>query len=372
MVNHSVELAGQAASEHAPAHMRMVVQSGMLKTLGINLYSSIGKVLVEFIANAYDSDASKIDIVLPYERIAAERETLQQEMKGQRAAAKAAAEALRADGAPTDDEADTANDVEAAFEMLTQTLPEEVQIILSDDGHGMSTDEVETRFLPLNRNRRKHPRLTSKTESGKRFVMGRKGLGKLAGFGVAQKVEVWTKREGQTHATIITTDDATIEGADDLGSIQIPVTYERDLDEGLHGTRITFSVLKSDAFREQQETIEKAILSSFNAIRSEDFSINVNGVTLKPVVPDYEFIYPEALTLADVKGGKLAEDSVLLDEIGELKFRYYVGFRKRKEHLAAKERGARIYCNNRLAAGPTLFDLGTGMHSFSDGLRARR
>ncbi|MGO4836007.1 ATP-binding protein, partial [Rhizobiaceae sp. 2RAB30] len=219
-------------AEPAPDYMKMVVQSGMLKTLGINLYTSIGKVLVEFIANAYDSDATEINIVLPYERIATERETLRKSMKTRREDEKRAARQSRADGAVSKDPG--SDGVDAAFEMLTHVLPADVHIVLSDDGHGMSTDEVETRFLPLNRNRRTDPKPNIRTEGGKRFVMGRKGLGKLAGFGVAQKVEVWTKRRGQTHATIITMDDEEIEGAKDVSSIQIPVTYERDLGPELH------------------------------------------------------------------------------------------------------------------------------------------
>ncbi|WP_181176587.1 ATP-binding protein [Mesorhizobium sp. B2-3-5] len=363
MDDHSKAVAQIAqGSEAAPAHMKMVVQSGMLKTLGINLYTSIGKVLVEFIANAYDSDATKIDISLPYERIAAERDKLRKEMKTRREEEKKAEQHAASDVAEHPN--GSSDGVGAAFEMLAHTLPEEVQILLRDDGHGMSTNEVETRFLPLNRNRRTDPKPNLMTEGGKRFVMGRKGLGKLAGFGVAQKVKVWTKRRGQTHATIITMDDEEIEGAKDVGSIKIPVTYERELDPELHGTTITFSVLKSDAFREQKETIEKSIRSSFNAIRPEDFAIRINDEILAPAIPDYEFVYPESLTLEGIRRNELAEDSVQIEDLGEMKFRYYVGFRKRKEHLAAKERGARIYCNNRLAAGPTLFDLGTGMHSF--------
>ena len=36
----------------------------------------------------------------------------------------------------------------------------------------------------------------------------------------------------------------------------------------------------------------------------------------------------------------------------------------RRGQCSAKRRGARVYCNRRLAAGPTLFDLQTGMHNF--------
>ncbi|WP_181169492.1 ATP-binding protein [Mesorhizobium sp. B2-4-4] len=344
----------------------------MLKTLGINLYTNIGKVLVEFIANAYDSDASKIEVQIPFDRITAERTRLRDEMKKRReqeAAKKVAA--LTAEGGglfvETND-SEISDGADAAFEMLLQVLPDDVQIVLTDDGHGMSTEEVQSKFLPLNRNRRMDPESKkesrSKTESGQRFVMGRKGLGKLAGFGVAQKVRIWTKREGQTHATIILMDDDQIEKVGDLGQVQIPVSYENDLDLNLKGTSIAFSTLKSDALREGPETIKKVIRQSFNSIRSEDFAIYVNGDVLKPIVPEYEFIFPPPLDLKAIKDGQRAMGSVEIEDFGTLDFEYYIGFRKRGEHLPSKERGARVYCNNRLAAGPTLFDLGSGMHSF--------
>lgn len=358
--------------------MQMTIQSGMLKTLGINLYTTIGKVLVEFIANAYDSDASKIEVEIPFDRIAAERIRLRQEMKKRREAGvpqKASAPETESDGHAAVGMSIEANEggeisegADAAFEMLLQVLPDDVEITLADDGHGMSTEEVQNKFLPLNRNRRMDPaskkESNSKTESGRRFVMGRKGLGKLAGFGVAQKVKIWTKRKGQTHATIILMDDDQIENVGDLGQVQIPVSYENDLDLDLKGTRITFSTLKSDALREGSETIKKAIRQSFNSIRPEDFAIHINGEILKPIIPEYEFVFPPPLDLKTIKEGQRAHGAVEIEDFGTLDFKYYIGFRKRGEHLPSKERGARVYCNNRLAAGPTLFDLGSGMHSF--------
>src|SRR3546814_11737080 len=41
-----------------------------------------------------------------------------------------------------------------------------------------------------------------------------------------------------------------------------------------------------------------------------------------------------------------------------------VGVRGEVEHLPTYRRGARIYCNSRLAAGPSLIGLPTGMHNF--------
>lgn len=347
-----------------PTTMDMTIQSGMLKTLGINLYTSIAKVLVEFVANAYDSDATKIEITIPHERIAEERKRLRDELKARLEAARAAA---HASGSATAGETTpaTSGEDQIKFDILTQVLASDVRIIMKDDGHGMSTEEVQEKFLPLNRGRRldsERKETQLKTESGKRFVMGRKGLGKLAGFGAAQCVRVRTKRAGETHATIITMDDAELHK--DLLKVSFPVEYEDGLDVSEHGTELTFSHLKSDALKDSIATIKGAIARSFYAIKPDDFSIFVNGEKVVSEIPDYEFLYPEDLTLERIRSDDLATDAVPLEDLGVIKFRYYVGFRKRKEHLAAKERGARIYCNNRLAAGPTLFGLGTGMHSF--------
>lgn len=336
---------------YRPATMKMVIQSGMLKTLGINLYTSIAKVLVEFIANAYDSDATKIEINIPFERIQAERKRLRDQIKSK-----------QTDNSPNKSAA------AVSFEMLAQVLTPDIKITLTDDGHGMTTEQVEGHFLPLNRSRRMDETTRTETrlmtESGKRFAMGRKGLGKLAGFGAAQFVSVRSKRAGQTHATTIKMGEANLNQIEDLSQVPVPVTYEDGLDPHAHGTTITLHNLKGDALKDSLNTIRTAIARSFYAIKPEDFEILINGEKVTPELPDYEFIYPKELTLESLKSNKLVASSVQIEDLGTVPFNYFVGFRKRNEHLPAKERGARIYCNNRLAAGPTLFNLGTGMHSF--------
>lgn len=41
-----------------PKHFTTTIQGGMLEALGINMYTTLGKCLVEFVANAYDADAT--------------------------------------------------------------------------------------------------------------------------------------------------------------------------------------------------------------------------------------------------------------------------------------------------------------------------
>ncbi len=59
-------------------------------------------------------------------------------------------------------------------------------ITIMDDGEGMDASTVQDRYLVVGRNRRAE----GDTESHGRSIMGRKGIGKLAGFGLAEKVTV--------------------------------------------------------------------------------------------------------------------------------------------------------------------------------------
>ncbi|MCR5876593.1 ATP-binding protein [Phenylobacterium sp. J426] len=312
----------------------------MLEALGINMYTTLGKCLVEFVANAYDSEAHNVTITIPHEDIEAARTKVRQAAK-----------------------AEVAAGLRDRFTVLLDTLPNDLKVVIEDDGHGMSWKDVESKFLPLNRKRREGADGTEsniKSETGKRFVMGRKGLGKLAGFGAAENVEVRTKRQGETFATIITLQDSKLKGAANVTDVDIPATYEEGLDPKEQGTRITLSGLKSDAVKERLETLEETIREAFQALRPEDFLVTLNETPLVPQPPEYEFIYPAGGL--DERG--YASSILTIEDIGDVPLKYFVGFRPRGQHLPARKRGARIYCNNRLAAGPSLFKLPTGMHNF--------
>jgi len=52
-----------------PDKFTMAIEGTILEALGVNLYSTIAKCLVEFAANAFDSDAKWINITIPFEEI---------------------------------------------------------------------------------------------------------------------------------------------------------------------------------------------------------------------------------------------------------------------------------------------------------------
>lgn len=67
------------------------------------------------------------------------------------------------------------------------------KIIVEDDGESMNAEELNTCFLAIGRNRRTH---VKDTRTKKRQVMGKKGIGKLSMFGIAEKITVKTVKDG--------------------------------------------------------------------------------------------------------------------------------------------------------------------------------
>ena len=152
-------------------------------------------------------------------------------------------------------------------------------------------------------------------------------------------------------------DGDSLKNADNLAQVDIPVSYEERAETDDQGTSIVLSGLKADAVRHSLDTLKRTITEAFYGIRPEDFAIAVNGDVINSLVGPFVVTYP-----LERDDDGFAKHSFVVDDIGKIEIRYFVGFRE--QSLPARNRGARIYCNHRLAAGPSLFELSTGMHSF--------
>ena len=312
----------------------MRIQGGLLRNLGINMYGSLGKCLVEFAANAYDSDSPALDIILDYEAIENARTLVRKEVK---------------------DAAKLAGEDPPSF--IEDPLPG-CSVVIKDSGHGMLPAEVQDRFLPINRDRRKDPTTAQDmTEAGRRYVMGRKGIGKLSGFGAASTVIVETKRKGEVFSTRFTLKQDDLLNATNLPEVPIIPEYidNQPLDE--QGTTLTLLGLKCDSMKFTREQLQETLAEAFFPVLASEFDIKINGTPINRQEPAYEYVWPEVLDT----DGKVAGTAGNV-ETGQLPFRYVVKFREKS--LAAAKRGARIYCNGRLAFGPGLLDLKTGTHNF--------
>lgn len=156
-----------------------------IEHLGSNMYSRLPNAVAELVANAYDADATAITV--------------------------------RVVG-----------------------TGEQQYIVVADNGHGMSRDDVRDKYLRIGRNRRGSA-ATAMSESGKRTVSGKKGLGKLALFGIGHKIEVSTTRDGVPERLIVTMDWVDLIGTVD-GDYQPKSKGEAALVEE-HGTSVTVSKL---------------------------------------------------------------------------------------------------------------------------------
>ena len=126
---------------------RMTVDLNVLDHLGINLYSNIAAVLTEAVANAWDADAETVDIKID---------------------------------------------------------PNGNWIEIVDDGIGMSVDDMNGKYLRVGYRRRDEDAEHGKTTAKGRPVMGRKGLGKLSLFSIANVIEVESARDGTAHGLRMT------------------------------------------------------------------------------------------------------------------------------------------------------------------------
>lgn len=115
--------------------------------LGVKLYDKASAVVAELIANSYDADAENVTVRLPLSTLLATKHN---------------------DGSVED---------------------HGYIIEVVDDGHGMTPEEAVDFYLKVGRDRRHDPE-GAYSRYKKRPVMGRKGIGKLAPFGICKEIEV--------------------------------------------------------------------------------------------------------------------------------------------------------------------------------------
>lgn len=129
-----------------PVEYKMIISRNTVDKLGIKMYDRVSAVIAELVSNSYDADAEKVIISGPMNgKFLADREG----------------------GVVTS---------------------KDVVISVKDDGHGMTPQEMQSCFLVVGRDRRKGG--VDRSPKKKRKVMGRKGVGKLAPFGICKTIEI--------------------------------------------------------------------------------------------------------------------------------------------------------------------------------------
>lgn len=159
-------------------HYTMRISRRTVDKLGVKLYDRASAVVAELVANAYDADATLVRVRLPIGRLLGrDLGTGDEEDSGQ-------------EQLPFGEVPRTAADDEAGLGAEGETAVEDELIEVFDDGHGMNPGEADRNFLTVGQDRRTNPEQGATSRKFERKVMGRKGIGKLAPFGICSRIEV--------------------------------------------------------------------------------------------------------------------------------------------------------------------------------------
>lgn len=200
-----------------------------IEHLGIRMYSALPPVITELIANSYDADAETVCITL-----------------------------LDSNG--------------------------KKEIIVEDDGIGMTFTELNDKFLRIGRNRRDEEGI-QKT-SKERKIIGKKGIGKLSFFGVAREVEINTKKNGKQNSFIMNWED--IKNSTESEYNPKTIFKDKKYSGNEQGTKIILKELKRESVFDAESLADSI---SRNFIVDSNFKIIIKHNSEKPIIVDNERKY---------------------------------------------------------------------------------
>lgn len=240
-----------------------------------------------------------------------------------------------------------ANAWDAGAETVAIRLPEprtkeaDHEIVIEDDGSGMPHNDIEGQFLVVGRDRREAGQDAPKD----RKPMGRKGIGKLAGFGIAQVVEVLTWAGGS--ATSFSMDAEKLKVAPGK-SVRVRIPWKAaTVPKGTSatGTRITLKQLKHKTALDEND-LRDALARRFSRVVRGEMSVTVNGTIVGEPKIDFESRVPKRVDhheTAKIAWGKKQQT-----------VRYWYGF-ARKPIRNTDLRGFTIYVRGKTAQAPPFF-----------------
>jgi len=213
----------------------MTMSLNILHHLGIGLYSNAPAVLSEVVANSWDADASVVKV----------------------------------------------------------TFNQDDSISIEDDGKGMSLEDINGKYLTVGYQKRLDKDEGPLTQKGRK-PLGRKGIGKLSLFSIANIVEIHTTKNGVKNGLVM--DARSIEqkireeakGEASASGVYHPIDIpQRDIIVKEKGTVIVLRGLKKDAKRTPQ-ALRKRLARRFAIIGpAHGFRVYVDGTEITIADRDY-------------------------------------------------------------------------------------
>ncbi len=201
-------------AEEKKTELEMTFDPNTISHLGIQMYSTLPPVIAELVSNSYDADAHKVTLNL--------------------------------------------ND----SDLTNKTISVE------DNGHGMTFDEINSCFLVIGRNRRDGDAKNQKTHSGKRYVIGKKGIGKLAFFGIAKTIEITTVSNGLLNSFVMDWEE--LKNSDKVYRPRIIKKNEKT--KLPNGTKLTLlNIARKSSFKPMDIAVR--LSKTFSVFDKKDFNV---------------------------------------------------------------------------------------------------
>ncbi|ABX03177.1 MAG TPA: ATP-binding protein [Herpetosiphon sp.] len=273
-----------------------------LNHLSEGLYSNIPAVLSELVANAWDADATEVSIN------------------------------IRQD-----------------------------EIVIQDNGIGMSIEDANTKFLRIGHQKRED---SANTISG-RHVMGRKGIGILAIFGIANIAEVYSCKDGVPHGFIIRKGDIERGISSDV-TLYRPSPVPQDDLSIESGTKIILREIKSSIVN-AEKTLRTDLARRFTIINNNcNFSVIINNIPISDNDRDYlnkvQFLWylgEESSKYADffTKLKKSFEITNLVDGMSGITVKGWIGTVYRPSNIPTSHRTISIFAHGKMIQEDILIDI---------------
>jgi hypothetical protein len=289
----------------------------IIEHLGLQMYQSPTAALAEMVSNAWDADATRIEIRLPTE------------------------------------------------------LGTDAEIVIQDFGNGMTLAEVQAHYLKVGLNRR-GAHSTERSRRLNRAILGRKGIGKFAGFGIARRIIVETISQDTGEKTTFELNYDRIRGGG-TGYVNseplkiVGATHEAP-DAGKiteHGTTIrlaSLSLSRTPSADQMRTSMSRRF--SFGASIS-DFEIFINGIVVPADADEkgVQFSFPRDYEAAErpdalhpLIDGEWGVEELPDANVVRWRYRFY------EEPINESElAGVAIFASGKVAQMPFLFNLAGGL-----------
>ena len=206
---------------------RMEFDVCTIKHLGLQMYSTLPPVIGELVANGWDANATKVEIEIP-----------------------------------------------------EKPIDERSEIIISDDGMGMSDEDVRNKYLIVGRDRREKEQSDQTPPPQNRKIMGRKGIGKFSAFGIAKEIDIESVKSGEGSHFRMNYDEL-LEKADERTIEFPPLPPTGTVSKG---TKIILRhITKFKSRRISIKRIRRGLARRFSVIGAQQgFEVVINGDPISP------------------------------------------------------------------------------------------